>query len=266
MLAWMFMALLTLPFQLSEHGDIVVPVIVNGQGPFRFLLDTGSSRSAVTSGLAERLHLHAAGRTAVETPAGRTTRPLAALRQLQLGALPPLDLVATVVATGDLGGGAVEGIIGQDVLASRVYTIDYDRRMVVWHSAPHAEARGTRLQLSVNQGRMLVSLPQKGGRACLEFIPDSGSDGLVLFERSGRALPALTPLDVAAVRTLSGHQLVRRVIVDKFDVGEIRLEDHIGVLVPRGGAGTPDGDGLLPLHIFSRVTFNGPGGYLVIEQ
>src|SRR5688572_30069092 len=110
----MFMALLALPFQLSDSGDIVVRVMVGGQGPFRFLLDTGSSRSAVSSDVATRLRLKALGRTAVHTPAGRTMRPLAALPQLQLGHLPAVDVIATVVRGDDLrGGAALDGIIGQ---------------------------------------------------------------------------------------------------------------------------------------------------------
>ena len=33
-------------FTLAEGGAVVVPVTIDGAGPFRFLLDTGSSRSS----------------------------------------------------------------------------------------------------------------------------------------------------------------------------------------------------------------------------
>jgi hypothetical protein len=38
-----------LPFKLSESGFIHVPVTINGRGPFNFVLDTGSNRSAISA-------------------------------------------------------------------------------------------------------------------------------------------------------------------------------------------------------------------------
>jgi hypothetical protein len=98
------------------------------------------------------------------------------------------------------------------------------------------------------------------------MIPDSGSDGIVLFAGSGIELPPLTPLDVVMLRTLAGQQLVRRVLLDNFIVGDVYLRDQPAVLLAQNGNDRPDGDGLLPLHIFSRVTFNGPQGYLLVEK
>ena len=40
---------------IDETGAVVVPVTINGRGPFPFLLDTGSSHSVVSGSLAEQL-------------------------------------------------------------------------------------------------------------------------------------------------------------------------------------------------------------------
>jgi hypothetical protein len=50
-------------------------------------------------------------------------------------------------------------------------------------------------------------------------------------------------------------------MVDELWVGETRLRDEPAILVDRRVDAL--GDGLLPLHLFSRVTFNGPARYMV---
>ena len=126
------------------------------------------------------------------------------------------------------------------------------------------QANGVRLPLTMTDGRALISLPQ--GRGALSLVPDSGADRLVLFTRPGQRLtPLVTPLDTVRSRSISGQRLARRVLIQALDVGETRLGDHEGVLLDAPGPADVMGDGLLPLHLFSRVTFNGPEGYVVLE-
>ena len=98
------------------------------------------------------------------------------------------------------------------------------------------------------------------------MIPDTGSDGIVIFAGRGRSLPAMTPLNVGLLRTLTGQRLVRRVVLDALQVGSVRLEQQVGVMMPEGRTTLPFADGLLPLHLFSRVTINGPAGYIAVEK
>jgi hypothetical protein len=158
------------------------------------------------------------------------------------------------------------------VLAGLHFTIDYLRRRLLLHTGA-VDPPGTRLPLELNGGRALVLLLPPPGQApvgppntcqALKLVPDSGADGLVLFDRPGGALPPVTPLDTSTLRTLSGLKVVRRVLIDELAVGAIRLRRQIGVLVERTQHEQPMGDGLLPLHLFARVTFNGPEGYLIV--
>ena len=45
------------PFDLREDGSVVVPVTIGGTGSYRFLLDTGSSRTVISSRLWKALRL-----------------------------------------------------------------------------------------------------------------------------------------------------------------------------------------------------------------
>jgi hypothetical protein len=250
------------PFQLRGEADIVIPVMIGAQGPFRFLLDTGSSRSAVTRTTAQRLDRLPTGYTVVVTPSGQSLRTVIPLDEVSLGWGPPVSVVAMIARSDDFPND-IDGLIGQDVLRSRAYTIDYRHRRVLWH--PEASAiPGIRLPLEWQQERFVVTLPQKSHVRALRLIPDSGTDAWVLFSRPNTPLPALTPLDTVGMRTLSGPRLLRRVLMERIDVGDLTLSNQMATLVEKPEAEGPFEDGLLPLHLFARVTFNGPEGYLAL--
>lgn len=260
----------TLSFRLLGGSDIVVEATIGGEGPFRFVLDTGSSRTAVSDELVRRLSLPALAKTMLITPTGTGRRPLVRVDGLRIGTTVAPPLVAMSVPGATIGhAAAVDGILGQDVLARLVYTIDYPRRAIVWHTGGTDSIAGVRLALEPRDGAFVAVLPQPPrGRSrpeTLRLVPDSGADGLVLFARKGRTLPAMTALEVAGLRTLAGARLVRRVLVHEIAIGDIRLREHPAVVVDRGEPGAL-ADGLLPLHDFARVTLDGAGRRLIVER
>jgi predicted aspartyl protease len=252
-----------LAFTLRGH-EIIVPVTISGTGPFRFLLDTGASRSVIASRVAAALELTVRARTVMITPAGHAVRPVVSVT-LRLGDRPPVPVTATV-ANDEMLQADVDGIVGQDVLSTLVYTIDYRRRTLYWDDCAHAQSNH-RLVLTVIDGRALVTLSaQTGTPEPLQFIPDTAADNVVLFARPGQQLPSLTPLDVGVLRTLAGQQLVRRVLIDALTVGGVVLRQQSAVILAGEDRPLLPGAGLLPLHLFSRVTLNGPAGYLTVSR
>ncbi len=111
---------------------------------------------------------------------------------------------------------------------------------------------------------MLVTLPQfEGDPQPLALIPDTGADGLMLFPRA-RTKVLLKPLEVGMVSGLAGSRLAHRVQLDDLVVGDSRLRNPLAVVVD-DASGDLMGDGLLPLHVFSRVTFNVAGRFLIVQ-
>ncbi|HYE86509.1 MAG TPA: retroviral-like aspartic protease family protein [Vicinamibacterales bacterium] len=253
------------PIDLLEDGSLVVPVTINGAGPYRFVLDTGSSRTVISTRLAVILRLQTLSASMMVTPSGRTAALIVRLDGLAIGGRPAVNVSAAVAPHNRYAAGqAVDGLIGQDVLGHAVYTIDYQRRTVTWHE-PGDTLRGLRLALNVRNNRVLVILPQRDGDPRpLSFIPDTGSDGLVVFAHAKDRF-GLTLLDVGLLSSVTGSRLVRRVQLETLVVGDTRLEQPFAVLVDNPESPELMGDGLLPLHIFSRVTFNVAEGYLIIE-
>ena len=248
------------PFQLADTGTVMVPAFVNGQGPHRFLLDTGAAGTAVSGPLAAVLGLPPVARTVVVTPAGDETRVVARIGSLAVGHAEASGIQATVLPRGGLPRGAA-GILGQDFLARFDYTIDYRRRLLVWGPAGDT---GPRLPLREEDGLLLVDLAQDDGAPPMRFVPDSGAHALVVFER-GRAFRL--PSDPIAARgslaSASGRRLeVEMRTVRRLRVGTLTLRDQPAAVVPRHGEA--GGDGLLPLHQFASVAFASRDGYLVI--
>lgn len=118
----------------SRDGTVVlVPVKINGRGPYDFQLDTGASVSTIDQALSQRLHLRETGDMAQITGvAGDTMVPIVAVRRWTLGGqrlhgrdMPALDLGDDPVA------GRVDGLLGSDELGRAGAVIDYKRRRLV---------------------------------------------------------------------------------------------------------------------------------------
>jgi predicted aspartyl protease len=256
----------TTPFDLLEDGSIVVLATVGGSGPYRFVLDTGSSRTVITTALWKALKAPVIAKTPMVTPAGRHMAYVVSLRSLAIAGGPGASVSAAVMdADRYAAGQPIDGLIGQDLLSTIAYTIEFDRRVVVWHSTGEMPA-GLRLPLNVRDNRLLVSVDQnRSDSRPLWLIPDSGSDGVVLFAHA-RDKVRLTMLDFGVLSSMSGTRLAQRVRVEDLVVGDTRLENLTAALVDAGDAGGLMGDGLLPLHIFSRVTFNVNERYLIVHR
>jgi hypothetical protein len=95
-----------------------VAVCIDGKGPYRFLVSTGSGSSVVVPALARALHLHRGARTEIRGVTCVTSAPTAKVRDWSMSGLRLATqslLVADVPPAGLSP--APKGIIGSDVLA-----------------------------------------------------------------------------------------------------------------------------------------------------
>jgi predicted aspartyl protease len=108
---------------------ILLPVKVNGRGPFQFAIDTGTSTSAITPELADQLGVQT-------SPVGTGTTGVApvdfqagSLQSFQLGGAK-IDNMAVVVADfftmlNAAIGAKLDGIVGYNFLRNYKVVIDY---------------------------------------------------------------------------------------------------------------------------------------------
>jgi hypothetical protein len=153
-------------------------VYINGQGPFRFLIDTGAQSSAVSEQLALRVGLRPEARVEQVTPAGAHL-------------VPATQAHVTVNETGDkielLIGGidqvkqidqSIEGVLGSNFFLRGPFLLQYDRR-VLTISAP--TPAGERLPIETADGRPIVTAAVN--QSMLRLALDSGAPALILFDK-----------------------------------------------------------------------------------
>ncbi len=117
------------------HHEIVVPVTINGTGPYHMLLDTDTTPSAIDTALARRLHLRALGASGngsgegsgkvVVYPVEASDLTVGGVHQSRLRALA-VDLHAIAHAIGT----PIDGVLGTSFLDGRVVQIDYACRTI----------------------------------------------------------------------------------------------------------------------------------------
>ena len=255
-------------FVSSRHGEVVIPVFVGGEGPYRFLLDTGASDSVISQSLATTLGAVPVAKAQMATSVGSILAPVVRLSDVAVGSAWVESLLATSLlpSAADVLGDGVSGVIGQDFLSQFNYTLDYRTSRLSWDEDDEIE-KGVRLPLEPSRGRFLVQLPQGARCNCaVRLVPDSGADGVVLFAGTeADRLPFDAGVNSMHVSTLAGNGTARGVIVRELLIASAMLRDlpAARVVLPRGTIA--DADGLLPLSLFARVSFRHHAGYMVVQ-
>jgi predicted aspartyl protease len=116
-------------------GRAVALIHINGQGPFRFIIDTGANRSVLSRALATRLGLAHSGEDLVHSIDGAELAKLVNVESLSFGALH-LSGGVTPVLDGPMLDGE-HGLLGVDGMAGRVLHVDFAKRCVeIYENAP----------------------------------------------------------------------------------------------------------------------------------
>lgn len=161
----------------DRSGRVHASVLVNGQGPFRFIVDTGANRSALAPSTVERLGLRTADveEIMVHGVTGVASMPAVRAESLTAGAL---QLSATVlpVLSGDVFGSA-DGILGMAGVANVRLDIDFvnDRVMIVPSTGRRAPDGFLVIKARLWQGGLLL-VDGRVGRVPTKIILDTGAE------------------------------------------------------------------------------------------
>ncbi len=114
----------------------LVPVTIDGKGPYSFALDTGASQTLVDSQVASELRVKKTGKT--ERFAGASAISTAVEIKVKDWRIGKVKLPPTVISEANLpmgnATGGVQGLLGSDMLSQfDIVTIDYDHSRLVLH-------------------------------------------------------------------------------------------------------------------------------------
>jgi predicted aspartyl protease len=125
-----------IPFTLAGAGGaaIVVPVQINGQGPFRLVLDTGATFTCLDNPVVERLELpKAAGMVGYGATIGESGAvSLHRIDSLAVGEATATSLIACALDLRGVNkmGFEVDGLLGLNFLKAFKVVLDFERNVL----------------------------------------------------------------------------------------------------------------------------------------
>lgn len=258
----------TVNFTLRRGHLIVIPVTLNGLGPYDFLLDTGANTTLITPEFARQLRLRPLDRIELVTVAGSQILVRSQLERVSVGQQTATNVEVLISELREVR--TVEsklcGVLGQNFLAQFNYLLDYRAQQLTFETGTELETRlcGARVPLAAHEGRALVTLAVN--QQPWRFVLDSGLGTLLLFARRNLALDwAAGAEETQLLSTDFGSRIVPQRRVRRLQLGPVKLVDlPATVVTEQAGAGRIE-DGLLPTSLFQRVYFNQRQGYAILN-
>ncbi len=166
------------PTRLDRIGRVMTQVMVNGKGPFRFVIDTGASRSTLAPHLARALDLKVSvGRNVMlNGVTGAAEVPTVAVDSIEIGELRFLKQDLPVIFTSIMGN--ADGILGVAGFKDERIDVDFKRDRVSVATSngrrPHYSMVTARAQRNDN-GLMVVDI-RVGRRVKAKAVIDTGAE------------------------------------------------------------------------------------------
>lgn len=186
----------TLAFSRDKYSRMTLPVTLAGKGPFRFLVDTGSDRSAISRELATALLLPAGSRARLHSATGESGVGLAVMANLKLSHRSIDRIDAPLLAAADIG---ADGILGIDALRAERLSFDFVRRTVsidTAHRGPEVDDRDAIIVRAKRRDGRLVITDASAEDQHVSVVIDTGSQYSVGNDALRRALGRLGALDL----------------------------------------------------------------------
>lgn len=222
----------TLGYLPDATTRMTVPVNIAGQGPFRFVVDTGAERTVISRELARDLDL-SPGRTAVVHSMTEVSRiDTVVIPGLQIGNRTVSDIHAPALSRSDLG---ASGMLGVDSLQRQRVVFDFGRQEMTISPSRQREERWPAGEIVVTGRRLygrlvLVDASVDGQRVWV--ILDTGSQVSVgntalrnALLRRGRLGPTrpIQLLSITGGRLDAEYSVARRIRIGGLDINFLRI-------------------------------------------
>ena len=230
----------TLKLGRDASRRLTLAVMINGKGPYAFLVDTGADRTTISRELARTLDLPAGPSVLVHATTGVDPEPTVTIDRMDIGGRTVRGLKAPALAAKDLG---ADGMLGVDALHNLHLVMDF-KQMQMSSSESRAEEIDPRTIVvqGLNRYGQLVLTQSKIHGVPILVVVDSGSQLSIgnpalmrLLVRNTGAASRRT----AQIVSVTGRQMTLALEdISEADVGGVTIRN-----MPMGFA---------QLHIFDR--------------
>ena len=198
--------LFAVPTQRDRIGRILAPVMINGKGPFRLIIDTGANHSTMAPHLAQKLGLIATpdNDRIVRGVTGSARVPAVLVDKLEAGMMVVEQAYVPVIGTTMTAD--ADGILGVAGLRNARIIVDFRNDKV-----------------SITRSR-----PRDYGGEFMIIEAGRMPDGTLVVDASVRGVRARAVIDTGAERTLGNLALREAVRAKRRDRGPPRATDVYG--------------------------------------
>jgi predicted aspartyl protease len=218
---------------------ILLPVVVNGEGPFDFILDTGAGTSLLSSQLGQKLGIKIIGSKEGQSAGGAVSVSLAKVDSLAVGSAKLDDVDVGLVDLSHIGqtvGAQIDGDLGYNFLKHFLITLDYRAHEIRFDDPKRFEQAGS--SGAVTEEAMRLASPAKplllvevyaNGRGPFQFAIDTGTSTTAITPELAKQLGVVSsPIGAA---TTGGAQVnVTAGVLQSFQVGGARIDDSTVVV------------------------------------
>ena len=142
---------------------LTVQVLVNGRGPYNFIVDSGADTSVVGLRIARDLQLPLGTPAILNSMTARNIVDRVKVDQLTLGTSTITDLQLPALRESDLGG---EGMIGIDSLVQQRLMMDFEKKLI--------KVEDARIPLKIRPGDIVVTARRYRGQLILTHVQAAG--------------------------------------------------------------------------------------------
>jgi predicted aspartyl protease len=201
--------------------------MVNGEGPFRFVVDTGANRSALSQNLADRLGVAARGMETVHSIHGSAGVDMVENVEFRFGSLP-LGTSSAPVFSGQVLAGE-EGLLGVDGLKGRELRMDFASNCIeILPASVGGARRGWQtIEGTFRFGHLVVADGVVAGVRTMLII-DTGSEVSLSNMALRNRLEAHVTQNRVQVFTLAERAVLRHaIVIPTIRVGEIEIRNTV---------------------------------------
>ena len=261
----------TVSMRPSKGVRTVVAVMLNGAGPYDFMVDTGATVTVLDTALFHELGLRVEGSSRVTSSAGVTNQIRSVVQEIALDCLSTQNIEVVSMKSPVAGSDdrAVRGLLGENFLRHFDILFDNQHRKITLDAvADLADSlAGEHLPISFphlprddeNRYRPMISVKvAASGQASV--VLDSAATELILLRR-GNQWKGLGDTRVTTVNGwLTCESTKGRVFLGKGTVSDLPMVSCQGASVKAN-----ESEGFLPTAIFKSIFISHAGSYAIIN-
>ena len=206
----------------DRHKRMTVPVTIAGEGPYRFLIDTGAQATVVTHQLVEDLALRRSGTATLVAMGSSRQVETVELDDLEFANRSVSGLISPLLHTSNIG---ADGILGLDSLQDTRVLIDFrERRMAVADAEYEESNSGYEIIVRTRKklGQMIITDARIDGVRAAVVI-DTGAQNSIANPVLLRKLRAKERHEIVSVDVLGTQLTSRATFLRSLQIGRAEM-------------------------------------------